>query len=139
MLKDFKKFLMQGNVLDLAIAVIIGAAFKAVVDSFVSAILMPIVGAIFGQPSLGTITITLRKFDEPITINGTEYKEAAIQIGQFLDVVINFLIIALALFVVVKAYEKMQERRKTSGEEAEDPSDEVVLLREIRDSLQNRG
>lgn len=139
MLKDFKKFLMQGNVLDLAIAVIIGAAFKAVVDSFVSNILMPIVGAIFGQPSVGTISITLREFDKPVTINGVEYTKAAIQIGAFIDVVINFVIIAAALFVVVKAYEAMQARRKASGEDAaEEPTEEVALLREIRDSLKSR-
>lgn len=139
MLKDFKKFLMQGNVLDLAIAVIIGAAFKAVVDSFVSNILMPIVGAIFGQPSVGTISITLREFDKPVTINGVEYTKAAIQIGAFVDVMINFVIIAAALFVVVKAYEAMQARRKASGEDAdEEPTEEVALLREIRDSLKSR-
>lgn len=139
MLKEFREFIARGNVLDLAVAVIIGAAFKAVVDSFVSNILMPIVGAIFGQPSVGTVTITLREFDEPVIINGVEYEKAALEIGAFIDVIINFVIIGLALFVVVKAYEKMQERRKAAGEDVEDPSEEVVLLREIRDSLRDRA
>ncbi|MCB0975939.1 MAG: large conductance mechanosensitive channel protein MscL [Acidimicrobiales bacterium] len=139
MLNDFKKFLMQGNVLDLAVAVVIGAAFKAVVDSFVSNILMPIVGAIFGQPSVGTISITLRTFDKPVVINGVKYESAVLEIGKFIDVMINFVIIAAAIFVVVKAFEAMQARRQAAPEEEAEVSDEVALLREIRDSLQNRG
>lgn len=139
MLNDFKKFLMQGNVLDLAVAVVIGAAFKSVVDSFVSNLLMPIVGAVFGQPSVGAISITLREFDKPVKINGVEYESAVLEIGKFIDVVINFVIIAAAIFVVVKAFEAMQARRKAAGETDEEVSDEVALLREIRDSLQSRG
>lgn len=142
MIQDFKKFLLQGNVLDLAVAVVIGAAFKAVIDAFVSKLLMPVVAAIFGQPSVGGISITLREFDEPKVINGTEYTKAALEIGSFLDVVIQFVIVALALFVVVKAYEKMQARRKDAAvteETAESLSVSEELLVEIRDLLSAQG
>ena len=125
MLKDFKAFVMRGNVLDLAVAVVIGVAFNAVVNSLVNDILMQIIAAIFGEPNFNDLTFT---------ING-----GVIYYGRFLTAVINFLIIAATLFVIIKAFEEMQKRRKGAGEDvAEDKSDEVVLLSEIRDLLRDR-
>ena len=123
--KDFRDFIMRGNVLDLAVAVVIGVAFNAVVNSLVDDVIMQIVAAIVGEPSFNDLTFDL---------NGS-----AIRYGAFLTALINFLIIAATLFVVIKAFEEMQKRRKGAGEDvAEDKSDEVVLLSEIRDMLSER-
>lgn len=123
MLEDFKAFIMKGNVLDLAVAVVIGAAFKAVADGFVNFIVMPIIGIIGGKPS----------FDEYyLTIN-----DSKILWGSFLTVVVSFVVIAAAMFVVIKSFEKLQERRKAAGEETEAAPLTVgdELLVEIRDLL----
>lgn len=123
MLEDFKAFIMKGNVLDLAVAVVIGAAFKAVADGFVNFIVMPIIGIIGGKPS----------FDEYyLTIN-----DSKILWGSFLTVVVSFVVIAAAMFVVIKSFEKLQERRKSAGEETEAAPLTVgdELLVEIRDLL----
>ena len=122
---DFKKFVMRGNVLDLAVAVVIGVAFNAVVNSLVNDVIMQVIAAIFGERDFSDLTWT---------VNGS-----VIRYGSFFTALLNFLIIATTLFVVIKAFEEMQKRRKGAGEEvAEDKSDEVVLLGEIRDLLRER-
>lgn len=130
MLQDFKKFIMRGNVVDLAVAVVIGVAFQAVVNAFVEYIINPIIAAIFGKPDITQVlNITLRESDEG---------DAILSIGGFLQAVLDFLIIGAALFLVVKSFEKLQERRRRGGaadEETPTPSDEAVLLTEIRDLL----
>ncbi len=126
MLKDFRDFVMRGNVLDLAVAVVIGVAFNAVVTSLVNDVIMQIIAAIVGKPNFNDLTFTIG--------------EGVIYYGRFLTALINFLIIAATLFVIIKAFEEMQKRRKGAGEDvAEDKSDEVVLLSEIRDLLRDRG
>ena len=125
LLKDFRDFVMRGNVLDLAVAVVIGVAFNAVVTSLVNDVIMQIIAAIVGKPNFNDLTFT---------ING-----GIIYYGRFLTALVNFLIIAATLFVVIKAFEELQKRRRREGEDtAEDKSDEVVLLGEIRDLLRNR-
>ena len=121
--EDFRKFVMRGNVLDLAVAVVIGVAFNAVVTSLVNDVIMQVVAAVFGKANFDTLTWTL---------NG-----GIIYYGKFLTALINFLIVAATLFVVIKAFEEMQKRRKRSGEEnpEDEQTDEVVLLTEIRDLL----
>ena len=117
---------MRGNVLDLAVAVVIGVAFNAVVNSLVDDVLMQIIAAIVGEPNFDDLTFTLG--------------EGIIYYGRFLTALINFLIIAATLFMIIKAFEEMQKRRKVAGEDvAEDKSDEVVLLGEIRDLLRDRA
>jgi large conductance mechanosensitive channel len=133
MLQDLKKFLMRGNVVDLAVAVVIGVAFQAVVTAFVQAIINPIIAAIFGEPDIsGVLAITLRESAEGDTV---------LAIGLFLQALLDFLIIGCALFLVVQAFNKLQERRARGEEPADDtptPSDEAVLLTEIRDLLRTR-
>ena len=125
MLEDFRKFVMRGNVLDLAVAVVIGVAFNAVVNSLVDDVIMQVIAAIVGEPDFSDLTWTLN--------------DAVIRYGSFLTALINFLIIAATLFVIIRAFEEMQKRRKVAGEDAaEDKSDEVVLLSEIRDLLRER-
>ena len=126
MIKEFKEFIQRGNVVDLAVAVVIGAAFAVIVKSFTDDILMPIIGIIGGQP----------KFDYTL-----EIRSSVINWGLFLTAVVNFLIVAFAVFLVVKAINKMQSLRATKEEMEEAELTEVELLTEIRDLLvaQNGG
>ena len=125
MATDFRKFVMRGNVLDLAVAVVIGVAFNAVVNSLVNDVIMQLIAAIVGKPDFSDLTFTIN--------------DAVVRYGSFLTALINFLIIAATLFVIIKAFEEMQKRRRREGEDAaEDKSDEVVLLSEIRDLLAGR-
>ncbi len=118
---EFKAFILRGNVLDLAVAVIIGVAFGAVVDAFSKGILMALIAAIFGQPNFDSITIHLG--------------DGRIAVGAFLTALMNFLLIAFALFVVIKAAARLMPRKPEPAEETPVPSDEALLLTEIRDLL----
>lgn len=122
MLKEFKEFINQGNVVDLAIAVVLGAAFGAVVTSFVDDILMQIIAAIVGEPDFSRL-----KFD---------LGDSTIRYGSFLTTVISFLIIAFALFLVVKTLNAMK-RQKAAEAPPAGPT-EIDLLTEIRDQLARR-
>ena len=125
--KDFRAFVMRGNVLDLAVAVVIGVAFNAVVTSLVNDVIMQIVAAIVGKPNFDDLTVTIG--------------EGVIYYGRFLTALVNFLIIAATLFVIIRAFEELQKRRRRSGEvdePEEEKTDEVLLLGEIRDLLRER-
>ena len=125
MLKEFKEFLMKGNIVDLAVAVVIGAAFGAVVTALVADLLTPVIAAIFGKNDFSDLTFT---------INDSVFKY-----GSFLNALISFISIAAAVFFfVVKPMNAIQDRYGRPADE-EAPSDEVVLLAEIRDALQTRG
>ena len=126
MIKEFKEFISRGNVIDLAVAVIIGGAFGLIVTSLVDDVVMPLVAAVIGQPSFDDLTFTL---------NGS-----TIFYGKFLTAVVNFLIIAFVIFLVVKAINAAQEKAKsmrgTTEEEIEEELDaQTQLLTEIRDLL----
>ena len=119
--EEFKDFALKGNIVELAIAFVLGAAFASVVSSLVDNVLLPIVAAIFGQPSFSSLSIDIG--------------ESAIFYGSFLDAVLSFLLIALALFFfVVKPYQAMQAKEEEAPAEDPGPS-EIDLLTEIRDSL----
>ena len=123
--QDFRKFIMRGNVLDLAVAVVIGVAFNAVVTSLVNDVIMQVIAAIVGKPNFNDLTFKIN--------------DGIIYYGRFLTALINFLIIAATLFVVIRAFEELQKRRKNAGEDVdEEKSDQVVLLSEIRDLLRER-
>ncbi|MFN8158660.1 MAG: large conductance mechanosensitive channel protein MscL [Candidatus Nanopelagicales bacterium] len=126
MLKGFRDFLMRGNVLDLAVAVVIGAAFTAVVTALVKGIITPLIAAIFGKPSLDDIG--------NFTINNADFS-----IGIVLTAILNFILVAAAVyFILIVPVTKAREKfGPSAAEEAE--AEEIVLLREIRDSLQNRS
>ena len=125
LISEFKEFALKGNVVELAIAFVLGAAFAAVVSALVENVLMPIVAAIFGQPDFSRLAIDIG--------------DAQILYGSFLNEVVAFVLVALALFFfVVKPYQAVQARQAVE-EEAEEPAadpDDIVLLREIRDALQ---
>jgi len=131
MLAGFKEFIMRGSVVDLAVGIIIGGAFTAVVTAMVDNILNPIIGAIFGKPDLtGLWDITLRGAHDGIDAS-------VLSVGGFLNAVLNFLIIAAALyFAIVMPLNKLAERRARGQEEEPEPlAQDTVLLQEIRDLL----
>jgi len=121
MVQEFKDFLMRGNVMDLAVAVVIGAAFGAIITSFVNDILMPIIGALLGGVDFTTLSVTVG--------------DAVIAYGNFIQVTINFIIIALTIFLIVKAFNKMQKQEEEDAPPP-GPSEEVVLLTQIRDLME---
>jgi large conductance mechanosensitive channel len=145
MLKEFKEFAMKGNVVDLAVGVIIGAAFGKIVESMVADIIMPIVGAIFGGLDFSNLYLGLTKATMSLPA-GTSYVDAkkagaVLGFGQFLTYVINFLIVAFVLFLVIKAMNKMKNapaEAPAADAPPPPPAEDVVLLREIRDALKAR-
>lgn len=126
MIAEFKKFIMRGNVIDLAIAVILAGAFGAIVTSFTNDILMPLVGILLGGVDFASLSITVGS--------------AVVAYGKFIQAIINFFIIALALFFIVKAMNKAMDMRKKAEAPVVPaaPPEDVVLLREIRDLLKQR-
>ena len=125
MLKGFRDFLMRGNVLDLAVAVVIGAAFTAIVTALVKGVVQPLIAAVFGKPSLDDVG--------NFTINGAQFS-----IGIVLTAILNFIIIAAAVYflLILPVTKAKAKYGPTPEEEAE--AEEIVLLREIRDALQSR-
>jgi large conductance mechanosensitive channel len=133
MLEEFKKFAMRGNVVDLAVAVIIGAAFGAVVNSLVSDIIMPIVGSITGGIDFSNYFLPLSSKVTATVLVDAKKQGAVLAWGNFLTLAINFLIIAFALFLVVRGINILKTAEPPPAPSA--PSKEVELLTEIRDTL----
>jgi large conductance mechanosensitive channel len=133
MLSEFKEFAMKGNVVDLAVGVIIGAAFGKIVSSLVDGVIMPVVGNLVGGVNFSELSIVLK--DAVIGSDGKEIAAAvAIKYGAFLQTVIDFVIIAFVLFVVIKVMNRLKRAEAAPPPPAETPED-VLLLRDIRDSL----
>ena len=140
MLKEFKEFALKGNVLDLAIGIIIGAAFGAIVSSLVDDILMPPIGLVLGGVDFSQLFVVLSGDGDYNTIE--QAKEAGAvtwNVGLFLNAVIKFLIVAFAVFLLVKAINKVVRKQEQKAPEAPKPAEDVVLLREIRDLLARRA
>jgi large conductance mechanosensitive channel len=138
MLKEFKEFVARGSVVDLAVGIIIGAAFTAIVNSLVNDILMPPLGLLLGGIDFSNFFVTL-KGDSHGTLKATQEAGAVvIAYGQFLNAIIKFLIVAFAVFILVKQVNRFMRHKK---EEAPPPapSAEVQLLSEIRDVLKSRS
>ncbi len=136
MLEEFKKFAMRGNVVDLAVAVIIGAAFGAVVNSLVADIIMPIIGAVTGGIDFSNYFLPLSSKVTALVLADAKKQGAVLAWGSFLTLAINFLIIAFALFLVVKGITNLKKKEPPAP--APGPSQEVQLLTEIRDALKSR-
>jgi len=120
---DFRKFILRGNVIDLAVAVVFGAAFTAVVQSFANDVLMGFVGAVFGKPNFSKVVLHVG--------------HGNVSIGRFITTLVNFVIVAAAVFLVVKMFETLQRLRGTADEPESEPlTRSEELLTEIRDSLQ---
>ena len=144
-LEEFKKFIARGNVIDMAVGVVVGSAFTAIVNQLVQGIINPCIGKLFGDINLADYKVVLTAATEETT-------EVAILYGSFIQAIINFLLVALSVFVMVRAINKVkdamtkkqreeEEAAKAAAEAAKEPeappepSEEILLLREIRDSL----
>jgi large conductance mechanosensitive channel len=136
LIKDFKEFVLRGVVLDLAVAVVIGAAFKAIIDSFVNDVFTPVIAALFGKPNFTEFVVTLRKC-KPKAPATTCATSTVMHYGTFLTQITNFVIVAAAVFVMIKAFERLRTLRLLAVETGEVPVavDEVTLLTEIRDLM----
>ena len=138
MLKEFRAFIARGNVLDLAVAVIIGAAFAAIVSSMTDDLIMPVIGSVLGGLDFSSYFVRLGEIPAGYAGSPTDYaalKKAGVPLlgyGAFLTAVIKFLILAFIIFLLIKAANRALGRR---GDEAAAPTEDVVLLREIRDLL----
>ncbi|MFU0503949.1 large conductance mechanosensitive channel protein MscL [Pseudaminobacter sp. NGMCC 1.201702] len=139
MLKEFQEFISKGNVMDLAVAVIIGAAFGKIVDSMVNDIIMPIVGAIFGGLDFNNYFYPLSSAVTAPSLDAAKAQGAVFAYGSFVTVVLNFLILAFIIFLMVKAVNNMRRRlvAEKPVEPAAPPAD-IALLTEIRDLLAKR-
>jgi large conductance mechanosensitive channel len=135
MLEDFKKFALRGNVVDLAIGVIIGAAFGGIVSSLVGDVIMPIIGAITGGLDFSNYFLPLSSKVTANSLAEAKKQGAVLAWGSFITIVINFLIIAAVLFLVIKGISKLQRNEAEKPAEPAKPSPEVELLTEIRDIL----
>lgn len=124
MLKEFKEFILEGDLVEIAVALIIALKVADVVDSLTQNIINPIIGAVFGEPNFGDLVLTIGKGE--------------ITYGRFINSVISFLIVGFILFLIVKAYNEAKRRFSKPGEAVDDTAEEIMLLREIRDSLNRR-
>jgi len=124
MFREFKKFALKGNVMDMAIGVIMGAAFGKIVSSIVTDIIMPPIGLLLGGVDFSKFTIVIKQATEITPVVTINY-------GIFINSVVDFIIIALSVFLVIRQLNKFKKEAKAE----EDPAEEIILLREIRDSL----
>lgn len=139
--QEFKDFIMRGNVIDLAVGMVVGTAFSGIVKSLVDDVIMPPIGLLIGGVDFSNLFIPLKN-GANVPADGYASLEAAkaagavtLNIGLFINTVISFLIVASAIFMVVKLINKMKKAPATVEEAPAEPSEEVLLLREIRDSL----
>ena len=136
MMKEFKEFAVKGNVIDLAVGVIIGAAFGKIVDSVVSDLIMPVAAAIFGKLDFSSLFIVLGNVPAGTLMNLETLKKAGVPVlayGNFITVAVNFAILAFIIFLMVKQINRMKNEAPVAAPAA--TPEDVVLLREIRDSL----
>ncbi len=132
MMSEFKKFAVKGNVMDMAVGIIIGAAFGKIVSAFVSGVMMPPLGLLLGGVDFSDLAVVLKE--------ATDGAEAVtLKWGAFVQTTIDFLIIAFAVFMMVKFMNNLQKKEEEAPAEPPKPSNEEVLLTEIRDLLKNQS
>ena len=135
MLKEFREFAMRGNVVDLAVGIIIGAAFGAIVQSMVADIIMPVVGAITGGLDFSNYFTPLSGKITAASLVEAKKQGAVLAWGHFLTLTLNFIIVAWVMFLVVKGMNRMRQKQAEEPDTAPAPSREEVLLMEIRDAI----
>jgi large conductance mechanosensitive channel len=143
-LNEFKKFVMRGNVIDMAVGIIIGAAFGAIVKSLVDDMLMPVVGLLIGNVDFSNLFVVLKAGAEAAPPYATlEAAKAAgavtLNYGQWLNTVITFLIVAFAIFMLIKQVNRFEKKKEEAPPAPPEPSAEEKLLGEIRDLLKQRA
>ena len=137
LIKEFKEFAMRGNVLDMAVGIVIGGAFGKIVSSFVEDILMPPIGVLLGGVNFTDLKIVFKQ----AVMDGENVvtPEVALRYGNFIQVIFDFLIIALAIFMLLKAVNKFNKKKEEAPAAPEAPPADVQLLTEIRDLLQKKN
>ena len=139
MASEFKEFALKGNVMDLAVGVIIGGAFGKIVDSVVADLIMPLVGAVFGKLDFSSLFVVLGNVPAGTATNLDALKKAGVPVfayGNFITVAVNFIILAFIIFMMVKQMNRLRKEAPPAPAPAPAPTPEdVLLLREIRDSL----
>ncbi len=136
-MSEFKEFAVKGNAMDLAVGVIIGAAFGKIVESIVNDLIMPVVGALFGGFDFSNLFIALGGVPEGVATTLAEVRKAGVPVfayGSFLTILLNFIILAFIVFVIVKQINRLKKEAPPAAPAS--PPEDIVLLREIRDSLQ---
>jgi large conductance mechanosensitive channel len=131
MLSEFKSFAMRGNVVDMAVGIVIGGAFGKIVSSFVADVLMPPIGLLLGNVDFSDLAVTLRSAGEGV-------EAVTVRYGAFIQTVVDFLIIAFAIFMVVKAMNTVMKKEEAAPPPPPAPSKEEVLLTEIRDAIRSQ-
>lgn len=127
---EFKAFAMRGNVVDMAVGIIIGGAFGKIISSFVNDVLMPPIGMLMGGVDFSALAFTLKEAAGDVAAVTVNY-------GLFVQAVVDFLIVAMAIFMAIRYMNSMKKEEEAAPAEPAPPSDEVLLLTEIRDSLKN--
>ena len=139
MLKEFKEFAVKGNMLDMAVGIIIGAGFGKIISSLVNDVLMPPLGLLLGRVDFTQLKAVLQKGSDAImdgaTIVTPAVKQVSINYGMFIQTVIDFIIVAFCIFLVIKAMNKMKKKEEAAPAAPAAPPEDVVLLKEIRDLL----
>ena len=131
MMEEFKTFAMRGNVIDMAVGIVIGGAFGKIVSSFVADVIMPPIGVIIGGVNFSNLAITLKE-----AVGDTA--AVTINYGNFIQTVFDFLIIAFAIFMVIRGMNSLKKKEEEAPAEPPAPSNEELLLTEIRDALQQK-
>ena len=139
MLQEFKEFALRGNVVDMAVGIIIGAAFSTIVKSLVDDVIMPPIGLLTGGMDFSDLYINLSGGDYASLAQAREAGAVTINIGVFINAVISFAIVAFVLFLVIKAMNRLRRKQEEEPATEPAPSREVQLLEEIRDALVKRG
>ncbi len=139
MLKEFKEFAMKGNMLDMAVGIIIGAGFGKIISSLVNDVLMPPLGLLLGRVDFTQLKAVLQKGSDAImdgaTIVTPAVKQVSINYGTFIQTVIDFIIVAFCIFLVIKAMNQMKKKEEAAPAAPAAPPEDIVLLKEIRDLL----
>jgi large conductance mechanosensitive channel len=137
-MKEFREFAVKGNVIDLAVGVIIGAAFGKIVDSLVADIIMPVVGLVFGKLDFSNLFVVLGTVPPGVAHNLADLKKAGVAVlayGNFITIAVNFVILAFIIFMMVKQINRLRLTAEAAPPAPAAPPEDIVLLREIRDSL----
>ncbi|MCT4642758.1 MAG: large conductance mechanosensitive channel protein MscL [Bacteriovoracaceae bacterium] len=135
MMKEFKDFAVKGNVVDMAVGLIIGAAFKAIVSSFVKDVVMPPIGKALGNVDFSKLFINLSDTAYATLAEATKAGAPVIKYGVFIQTIVDFIIIAFVIFMVVKGINATKKKEEEAPSEPAPTPEDIVLLREIRDSL----
>jgi large conductance mechanosensitive channel len=142
MLKEFRNFAVKGNVVDLAVGVIIGAAFGKIVDSLVGDVIMPVIGRIVGSLDFSSMFVVLGSAPPNVPHTLADLKKAGVPVlayGNFITIVVNFVLLAFIIFLMVQAINRLrrmhEEEKKAGTAEPAPPPEDILLLREIRDEL----